>query len=94
MREPDITLEEWDRLNHSKTHCKGTLLTWAREGRIQPKPQKRGRTYWVRPDARYQEPDRSRITRLRQASAMLKDPCLVTNPSTRVLEILHDGSQT
>lgn len=94
MREPDITLEEWDLLNHSQPHNKRTLQTWAREGRIQPKPQKRGRQYWVRPDARYQEPDKARITRLRQVKTMLQNPCDVTDPSTRVLEIYHHGSQT
>ncbi len=49
-----ITLHEWlalmygDRPPHLKT-----VRRWAREHKIQPPPEKHGRAYYVRPDARY-----------------------------------------
>lgn len=33
--------------------CRRTLYTWITEGNIAPLPQKIGRTYFCRPDARY-----------------------------------------
>ena len=50
----NITLEEW--LAQSYGEHPPSIFTarrWCREGRIYPAPQKHGRSYYVRPDARY-----------------------------------------
>lgn len=46
-----ITLEAWAALHYDPPPSLRTLREWARDGRIQPAPQKVGRTYYVRPDA-------------------------------------------
>ncbi len=48
-----ITLPEWAALTYSKVPHQNTLLKWVHEGRIQPRPQKVGRSWWVRPNAEY-----------------------------------------
>jgi hypothetical protein len=51
-----ITLERWAELTYGDAapHV-NTLRRWAREVRIYPAPEKHGRTYYVRPEARYVE---------------------------------------
>ncbi|MCG5242298.1 excisionase [Azospirillum doebereinerae] len=51
-----MTLEEWARANYTTPPSQGTLWRWAREARIHPAPEKQGRSYYVRPDARYIDP--------------------------------------
>lgn len=54
---PNIRLEEW--LKRTYGEQKPSLLTarrWARSGNIYPAPEKHGRAYYVRPDARYIDP--------------------------------------
>lgn len=48
-----ISLVEWDRQTFETPHHLNTLRKWARSGMIQPPPQKVGREYLVKPDARY-----------------------------------------
>jgi hypothetical protein len=48
-----ITLQEWAALNFSKVPHNNTLLRWANEGRIQPQPEKIGRIWRVKRDAKY-----------------------------------------
>jgi len=60
-----LTLEEWARQTYETPPTMNTLRRWAREGLIQPPPEKHGRSYFVCPTARYVEsraslrPDRS-----------------------------------
>lgn len=51
-----ITLEAWaqDQYGEDAPHI-NTLRRWARDGRIMPVPEKHGRTYYVKPDARYSD---------------------------------------
>jgi DNA-binding transcriptional MerR regulator len=60
-----LTLEEWAKQTYGTPPTINTLRRWAREGLIQPPPEKHGRSYYVCPTARYVElraflrPDRS-----------------------------------
>lgn len=49
-----ITLESWaaETYGEAAPHI-NTLRRWARDALIVPTPEKHGRTYYVRPDARY-----------------------------------------
>lgn len=49
-----IPLETWAdrRYPVGRPHIQ-TLRRWAREGRIQPQPEKHGRNYYVTPEAEY-----------------------------------------
>lgn len=49
-----ITLEAWAVATYGEAspHI-NTLRRWARDALIVPAPEKHGRTYYVRPDARY-----------------------------------------
>lgn len=49
-----ITLEAWAQQTYGE-HAPSipTLRRWARDARIHPAPEKHGRSYFVRPDARY-----------------------------------------
>lgn len=49
-----ITLEAWAAATYGEAspHI-NTLRKWARDALIVPAPEKHGRTYYVRPDARY-----------------------------------------
>lgn len=54
---PMITLEEW--LATAYGDSRPSILTarrWCRNGNIWPKPEKHGRAYYVRADARYIDP--------------------------------------
>jgi Excisionase-like protein len=52
-----ISLETWLRMTYGEdAPTIHTARRWAREKRIVPAPQKHGRTYFVRPDARYVDP--------------------------------------
>ncbi|WP_395452930.1 excisionase [Azospirillum melinis] len=53
-----LTLEEWAKANYASPPSQGTLWRWAREARIYPAPEKQGRAYYVRPDARYIDPSK------------------------------------
>ena len=53
MSERNVTLEEWLALHYSKPPSILTARRWCREGRIYPTPEKHGRSYYLRPDARY-----------------------------------------
>lgn len=53
-----MTLEEWARENYVHPPSTVTLQRWAREARIFPAPEKHGRSYFVRADARYIDPTR------------------------------------
>nr|PZN75086.1 MAG: excisionase [Pseudomonadota bacterium] len=49
-----ITLEAWARARYAEGGpSRWTLRKWAREGKIYPHPEKHGRSYYVREDARY-----------------------------------------
>lgn len=49
-----ISLEDWAEMIYGGSAPSiHTLRRWAREGRIQPAPQKHGRMYFVRQDATY-----------------------------------------
>lgn len=51
-----ITLEAWASATYGEAapHL-NTLRRWARDALIVPTPEKHGRTYYVRPDARYSD---------------------------------------
>lgn len=52
-----ITLEEWVLATYGdKRPSILTVRRWCREGRIWPAPEKHGRAYYVRTDARYINP--------------------------------------
>ena len=52
-----ITIHEWAREQFGDAApCEETLRRWARGGRIVPRAQKIGRSYWVSTDARYVDP--------------------------------------
>lgn len=49
-----ITLEAWRTAEYGNDGpTMDTVRRWAREGNIQPPPEKHGRTYYVCPSARY-----------------------------------------
>jgi predicted site-specific integrase-resolvase len=49
-----IPLEAWAEQRYPLAKPKiDTLRRWAREGRIQPPPEKHGRSYFVQPSAEY-----------------------------------------
>lgn len=49
-----ITLEAWAASTYGDASPQpNTLRRWARDALIVPVPEKHGRTYYVRPDARY-----------------------------------------
>lgn len=49
-----VTLLKWAQLTYGDdAPCYKTLLEWAHAGKIQPKPEKHGRTFFVPPDAVY-----------------------------------------
>jgi hypothetical protein len=48
-----ITLEEWGDKNFSVQQSLNTLRKWAREGKLNPPPEKRGKSWWVHPNAVY-----------------------------------------
>jgi predicted site-specific integrase-resolvase len=50
-----ITLKEWASMMFSKVPHENTLLRWVHDGRIQPQPQKVGKAWQVKRDARYVE---------------------------------------
>lgn len=88
-----VTLTEWDKKLFAKPHGRNTLRKWAREGKIQPRPILVGREYQVEEDAKYVQPNNSRLQRLRQAATMQNDTPL-DDIDPRVLEILSHGSCT
>lgn len=48
-----ITLKEWAETQFSKVPHTNTLLNWVHNGHIQPKPEKIGRKWQVKRDAKY-----------------------------------------
>lgn len=52
-----VTLRAWADKQWDPPPSVHTLRRWTREGRIFPWPEKRGREYFVDPDARYIEKD-------------------------------------
>ena len=65
-----MPLEHWAELIYGGSAPSiHTLRRWAREGRIQPAPQKHGRMYFVRQDATYL--DSRRLVRSARASRQL-----------------------
>lgn len=48
-----ITLHEWAESMFSKVPHTNTLLRWVHDGRIHPQPEKIGRLWRVKRDARY-----------------------------------------
>lgn len=48
-----VTLQEWAVLQFSKVPHANTLLNWVHNGHIHPAPQKIGRKWQVKRDARY-----------------------------------------
>lgn len=48
-----VTLQEWAELQFSKVPHTNTLLNWVRDGHIHPKPEKIGRKWQVKRDAKY-----------------------------------------
>lgn len=53
-----LTLEEWAKANYAIPPARETLRRWARDARIYPPAEKQGRAYYVRPDARYIDPNK------------------------------------
>lgn len=54
-----LTLEEWAQTVYGEhPPAMVTLRRWAREARIYPAPEKHGRAYFVRADARYIDPSK------------------------------------
>lgn len=53
-----LSLQEWISLRYSEKSapCIHTVRRWVREGRVQPAPEKQGRSYFFRPDAKYVQP--------------------------------------
>lgn len=52
-----ISLERWAEIHYGEEKpTSRTLQSWAREGKIRPKPMKHGRSYFVSPDATYVDP--------------------------------------
>lgn len=54
---PKLTLEEWAADQFRTPPSASTLRAWVRDGRIQPKPVKCGRRYYVEDNAAYVEPE-------------------------------------
>lgn len=50
-----VTLEQWARTHYDPPPHPNTLRKWAKDGYIQPAPQKHGRVFRVREDAVYQD---------------------------------------
>lgn len=48
-----VTLQEWAGLMFSKIPHNNTLLRWVHDGRIQPQPEKIGKHWQVKREARY-----------------------------------------
>lgn len=48
-----VTLDEWAKLMFSEVPHPNTLLRWVHNGHIQPQPEKIGRKWQVKRDARY-----------------------------------------
>lgn len=57
MPKKRITLQQWVALNYDAAGAPtmDTVRTWARDGKIQPQPQKQGREYYCDPDAVYDD---------------------------------------
>lgn len=64
-----VLLEEWGRANFDPPPSLWTLRQMARNGKIQPKPVKVGKAYYVQPDATVVDPSArpSLVDRLRAA---------------------------
>lgn len=68
MATKSIPLEAWAAARYSPPPSAWTLRRWARDGEIHPMPEKVGRTYYVREDARrITAPVTSLVDRLRAA---------------------------
>jgi predicted site-specific integrase-resolvase len=50
-----VTLKEWAAMEFSRVPHVHTLMRWAREGHIQPQPEKVGKSWQVKRGARYVE---------------------------------------
>jgi hypothetical protein len=48
-----VTLREWATMMFSKVPHNNTLLRWVSDGHIHPKPEKIGRKWQVKRDAKY-----------------------------------------
>lgn len=48
-----VTLQEWAELMFSKIPHQNTLLRWVRDGHIYPQPEKVGKAWQVKRDAKY-----------------------------------------
>jgi hypothetical protein len=57
-----ITLQDWAEINFEKPPAAKTLRRWARDCWIFPIPEKRGRAYYVDPEARFIGADHNKIT--------------------------------
>lgn len=51
-----ITLEAWLRMTYGDAVSLKTARRWISHGYILPAPEKHGRAYYLRPDARYVDP--------------------------------------
>lgn len=51
-----ITLEAWVMLTYGNAVSLKTARRWVHDGYIVPMPEKHGRAYYLRPDARYVDP--------------------------------------
>lgn len=64
-----ISLETWAAQVYGEDAPSiGTLRRWARDGKIQPVPQKHGRSYFVQPHAIYVDHQSVLVERLRGAA--------------------------
>jgi len=49
-----LPLKEWAKRQYGDfAPHRNTLLKWVRDGRIQPQPEKQGRAYFFKPEAKY-----------------------------------------
>lgn len=52
-----LTLEDWLAITYGENAPSVlTARRWIREGKVYPKPEKHGRSYYLVPDARYVDP--------------------------------------
>lgn len=89
-----ITLEQWGEKNFSVKQSINTLRKWAREGKLNPLPEKRGKSWWVHPNAVYvQKTIEAQRTEMAQKELdRLTSSNVVISP--KLLRIVNNDTQT
>ena len=60
-----VTLDTWIEINYEEPRPSSyTARRWVKNGNITPRPQKHGRSYYLRPDAQYRKVAPGSRTRL------------------------------